>query len=76
MRHVLSKSSYFFRQEYWAQIKGKLWGGHLWSPSYCLVSCGGAPLDAVKKYVAEQRELPDPNPVRKSIELTGKKRGQ
>ena len=29
--------------------------GHLWSPSYCVVSCGGAPLDSVKQYVADQR---------------------
>ena len=70
------KSSYFLRQEYWSQIKGKLWGGHLWSPSYCLVSCGGSPLETVKKYVAEQREPPDPKAVRKSLELTGKERGQ
>jgi len=68
------KSSYFLRQEFWPQIKKKLWGSHLWSPSYCVVSCGGAPLEVVKKYVADQREPPDPRSVRKSKELTGKKR--
>ncbi len=47
------KSSYFLRQEYWLQIKSKLWGVHLWSPSYCLVSCDGAPLDVVSKYIAD-----------------------
>ena len=25
-----------------------------WSPSYCVVSCGGAPLDIVKAYVEDQ----------------------
>lgn len=35
-------------------------GGHLWSPSYCAVSCGAAPLDIVKQYIEEQR-----NPNRK-----------
>ena len=69
------KSSYFLRQEYWPQIRGKLWGDHLWSPSYCLVSRGGAPLELVKKYVADQRKPPDPKSIQKSKELTGKKRG-
>ena len=70
------KSSYFLRQEYWSQIKAKLWGEHLWSPSYCLVSCGGAPLEMIKNYVADQRKPPDPKNVEKSLRLTGKKRGQ
>ena len=70
------KSAYFLRQEYWDEIKKKLWGEHLWSPSYCLVSCGGAPLDIVKKYVEDQRRPPDPRSVKKSMELTGRKRTQ
>lgn len=28
----------------------------LWSRSYCLVSCGGAPLDVVKQYIENQRK--------------------
>jgi len=27
------------------------WKGGLWSPSYFIASCGGAPLDIVKQYV-------------------------
>ena len=38
------RSSYLLRREYWAEIKDKLWGNHFWSPSYCVVSCGGASL--------------------------------
>jgi REP element-mobilizing transposase RayT len=26
-----------------------------WSPSYCVVSCGGAPLEIVKQYIQSQR---------------------
>jgi putative transposase len=37
------------------ELRGKLWGDHFWSPSYCAVSCGGAPLDLVKQYVQKQR---------------------
>ncbi len=37
------------------EVDGKLWGPHFWSPSYCAVSCGGAPLEIVKRYVEKQR---------------------
>jgi putative transposase len=37
------------------EVQRKLWGAHFWSPSYCAVSCGGAPLEVVKKYVEKQR---------------------
>ncbi|MDW9481965.1 IS200/IS605 family transposase, partial [Sinorhizobium meliloti] len=33
----------------------KLWGGHLWSPSYFAASCGGAPLEIIKAYIEDQR---------------------
>lgn len=68
------KSSYFLRQEFWTEIKDKLWGGHFWSPSYCVVSCGGAPLEIVKQYVADQRCPPDNQKIAQSERFTGKKR--
>jgi len=37
------------------EVRQKLWGEHFWSPSYCAVSCGGAPLDVVKRYIEKQR---------------------
>lgn len=52
------KSSYFLRKEFWEQVKDKLWGNHFWSPSYCVVSCGGAPLEVVKHYIEQQRTPP------------------
>jgi len=41
--------------ERFPEIKSKLQGPHFWSPSYCAVSCGGAPLAIVKRYVEAQR---------------------
>lgn len=38
------------------EIKNRLWGGHLWSPSYYICSVGGAPLSTIKRYVESQRE--------------------
>lgn len=43
------------RAEKLPEVRGKLWGGHFWSPSYCAVSCGGAPLETVRRYVEQQR---------------------
>jgi putative transposase len=68
------KSSYFLRKEYWPSIKKKLWGNHFWSPSYCVVSVGGASLDAVKAYIENQRTPPTERQVEHSKKLTGKKR--
>ncbi|MBU47716.1 MAG: IS200/IS605 family transposase [Deltaproteobacteria bacterium] len=52
------KSSYVLRKEFGEELKEKLWGKHLWSPSYCVVSCGGAPLEVIKKYIEEQQKPP------------------
>ena len=49
------KSAYFLRQEFSKEVRKKLWGDHFWSPSYCVVSCGGAPLEIVKQYIENQR---------------------
>ena len=35
-------SSKNVRNKHWVEVKKSLWGNHLWSPSYCVVSCGGS----------------------------------
>ena len=37
------------------EVMSKLWGTHLWSPSYFAASCGGASLDIVRQYIEDQR---------------------
>jgi putative transposase len=59
------KSAYFLRQEFAAVLSKKLWGNHLWTHSYCAVSCGGAPLEIVRKYI-ESQETPQEPKVTKS----------
>ncbi|MEO5969900.1 MAG: IS200/IS605 family transposase [Bdellovibrionia bacterium] len=49
------KTAYFIKQEFTKDIKKKLWGDHFWSPSYCVVSCDGAPLEIIKQYIENQR---------------------
>jgi len=42
------------------EVKQKLWGNHFWSPSYCAISCGGAPLEVIKRYIQDQRKVQPP----------------
>ena len=37
-------------------LKKKLWGGHLWNPSYFIASVGENTEEAVKKYIESQKE--------------------
>lgn len=48
-------SSRVIRKMEFPEVKRALWGGAFWSPSYCAVSCGGAPLKVVKQYIQNQR---------------------
>ena len=50
-------SSRFIREANYPEIRKKLWGKALWSPSYFAGSCGGAPLEVIKQYI-EQQERP------------------
>lgn len=68
------KSSYVLRQEFWPQIKKKLWGEHFWSPSYCVVSCGGAALEIIRAYVENQRKPSEKNQIEQSKRFSNAKR--
>ncbi len=48
-------SSMRVRSHGWPEVTKALRGDHFWSPSYAVVSCGGAPLDVVKAYVENQQ---------------------
>ena len=48
-------SSQIIRKKNYPSINNKLWGNALWSPSYFASSCGGAPIDAIRKYIEQQR---------------------
>lgn len=48
-------SSRVLRRDYPTEVANVLWGNHLWSPSYFVGSCGGAPLSIVSDYITNQR---------------------
>jgi putative transposase len=52
---VKSGSSRILRKEFKAEIDKIYWGkAKLWHDSKCIISCGGAPLEVVKKYIESQ----------------------
>jgi putative transposase len=48
-------TSRMLRSREFPEVQAKLWGEHLWSPSYFAVSCGGAPIEIVRQYIEDQR---------------------
>jgi len=48
-------SSMRVREKRWPEITRSLWGTHFWSPSYCVVSAGVAPLEIIGNYIEQQQ---------------------
>ncbi|HBO68670.1 MAG TPA: IS200/IS605 family transposase [Deltaproteobacteria bacterium] len=48
-------SSRLMRKKNYPNIRKKLWGGALWSPSYFAGSCGGAPVGIIRQYIEQQQ---------------------
>lgn len=55
VRRLKGASSRSVRLKRFTEVLKRLWGSAFWSPSYFIVSCGGAPLEVVKSYVENQR---------------------
>ena len=51
-----SASSRLIKKEF-PEIRGRLWKEYFWSRSYLVVSVGGAPLEIIKKYIQNQKEV-------------------
>lgn len=56
VQRLKGASSRYIRTKNLSEVRKKLWGKAFWSPSYFVVSCGGAPLDKVKDYVENQTD--------------------
>ncbi|MEW9575433.1 IS200/IS605 family transposase [Bacillus toyonensis] len=50
-----SASSRLIKRDF-PQVKKKLWKEMFWSRSFCLLTTGSSPIDAVKKYIENQGE--------------------
>ena len=48
-------SSRLIKRDHREYISQFLWKNNLWSPSYFSGSCGGAPIDIIRKYIEQQQ---------------------
>jgi putative transposase len=48
-------SSHLIRKKNYPELRKKLFGNALWSPSYFAGSCGGAPISILRQYIEKQR---------------------
>ena len=60
VKRLKGASSRHVRAQRLPEVTRKLWSAHFWSPSFVVVSYGGAPMETVKIYVDNQQ-----NPLRK-----------
>ncbi len=54
VQRLKGRTAYAVRREYTGECARARMRGHLWSPSYFAVSCGGAPLAIIKQYIDGQ----------------------
>jgi len=47
-------SSRLIRKEFATHLKKYYWKPVFWTRAYCLLSCGGAPLEIIKQYIEKQ----------------------
>ncbi|ACV61794.1 transposase IS200-family protein [Desulfofarcimen acetoxidans DSM 771] len=50
-----SASSRLIKKEF-PEVRKQLWKEYFWSQSFCLLTTGGAPIEAIKKYIETQGE--------------------
>jgi len=54
VQRLKGRTAHAVRREYTGACVRARMRGHLWSPSYFAVSCGGAPLSIIKQYIDGQ----------------------
>ncbi|ASX03551.1 IS200/IS605 family transposase [Mycobacterium intracellulare] len=54
VQRLKGRTAYEVRREFTGACVRARMRGHLWSPSYFAVSCGGAPLSIIKQYIDGQ----------------------
>jgi putative transposase len=54
VQRLKGRTAYAVRREFTGVCVRARMRGHLWSPSYFAVSCGGAPLSIIKQYIDGQ----------------------
>ena len=54
VNNLKTTTSRLLRKEFADHLKKVYWKPVFWSRSYCVISCGGAPLSIIKQYIEQQ----------------------
>lgn len=54
INNIKTVTSRLLRKEFKERVEHYYWKGGFWSPSYCIVTTGGASLDVIKDYIKNQ----------------------
>lgn len=58
VNNLKTVSSRLIRKDFGEHLAKAYWGKPIfWSRSYCLISCGGAPISVLKQYIQQQAEI-------------------
>ena len=57
VNNLKTVSSRLIRAEFGSELSRVYWKPVFWSRSYCIITCGGAPLSVLKQYIEQQREI-------------------
>lgn len=53
---IKTNTSREIRAKQYPEVQQVLWGDHFWSPSYMVLSSGGATVETIQTYIQNQRE--------------------
>ena len=56
MQRFIVNNTLIFERVRGVELKQKLWGGHLWNPSYCAVTVSDRSREQVLAYMEGQKE--------------------
>lgn len=58
VNNLKTVSSRLIRKEFSERVNRMFWNQPVfWSRSYCLISCGGAPISVLKQYIQQQQDI-------------------
>ena len=57
INNLKTVSSRLVRKEFSDHLKKFYWKPVFWSRTYCLLTCGGAPLSVIKQYIENQNKI-------------------
>jgi len=61
LKALKGTSARYLMKEFEAELRPKLWGGHLWSPSYFVATVSERTEEQIKKYIQSQQQRGEDN---------------